>query len=45
MAVHGAFKNKNTAEDFAAKMRKKGYASTTYKKKSTHKWYVSVTRK
>lgn len=45
MAVHGPFKNKDTAEEFASKMRQKGFTSSPYKKKSgMRRWYCSVSR-
>lgn len=43
MAVHGEFKNKDSAKEYANKARKKGFKATLYKK-SNNKWYVSVTR-
>ena len=43
MAVHGPFKNKNTAKEFAKKQRKRGLRAVPYKK-SDLKWYVSVFR-
>ena len=43
LAVHGPFKDKNSAKDYASKRRKKGYTASLYKK-STGKWYVSVSR-
>jgi len=43
MAVHGAFKNKDSAKNYAEKARKKGFKATLYKK-TNGKWYVSVTR-
>lgn len=43
MAVHGPFKNKNNAKEFAKKQRKKGFSAVPYKKTNL-KWYVSVFR-
>lgn len=43
MTVHGSFKNKDSAKEYANKTRKKGFKATLYKK-SNNKWYVSVTR-
>jgi len=43
MAVHGAFKSKKHAEEYAKEARKKGYAAIPYKKANL-KWYVSVFR-
>jgi len=43
MVVHGAFKSKKHAEEYAKEARKKGYAAMTYQK-ANNKWYVSVFR-
>ena len=43
MVVHGSFKSKKHAEEYAKEARKKGYAAITYKK-ANNKWYVSVFR-
>jgi len=43
VAVHGAFKSKQHAKEYAEKARKKGLMASPYKK-SNGKWYVSTTR-
>ena len=43
MVVHGSFKSKKHAEEYAKEARKKGYAAITYQK-ANNKWYVSVFR-
>lgn len=42
MVVHGPFKSKKTAKEYAKKARKKGHRAIPYKKGSNLKWYVSV---
>jgi len=44
MVVHGAFKDKKNAYNYAKEKRSKGYAAVPYQKSENMKWYVSVVR-